>query len=108
MSDTEQIQGAVRRTLKLYQSKEFMMPNQSGKHQDFDQIAAEILIDALGYPPPMTPVGMKNPDAVESGPMAGVHGRAEKLVANRRLKPTKPVRKSTAVAAGQKLPVKPE
>ncbi len=42
------------------------MPNKrSSKTQDVNQIAAEILQDAVGKPAPFTPVGRKNPAAVD-------------------------------------------
>ena len=41
------------------------MPNKrSSKTQDINQIAAEILEEALGEPAPLTPAGKKNPAAV--------------------------------------------
>jgi hypothetical protein len=44
------------------------MPNKhSSKTQDINQIAADILEDAVGEPAPLTPVGRKNPAAVDLG-----------------------------------------
>jgi len=43
------------------------MPNKrSSKTQDVNQIAAEILEDAIGEPAPLTPSGKKNPAAGDS------------------------------------------
>jgi len=42
------------------------MPNRrSSKTQDLNQIAAEILEEALGEPAPITPAGKKNPAAAD-------------------------------------------
>jgi hypothetical protein len=42
------------------------MPNKrSSKTQDIDQIAAEILEEAVGEPAPITPAGKRNPAAVD-------------------------------------------
>jgi hypothetical protein len=42
------------------------MPNKrSNKTRDIDQIAAEILEEAVGEPAPITPAGRKNPAAVD-------------------------------------------
>lgn len=42
------------------------MPHKrSSKTQDINRIAAEILEEAVGEPAPITPVGKKNPAAVE-------------------------------------------
>ena len=44
------------------------MPNKrSSKTQDINQIAANILEEAVGEPAPITPVGKKNPAAVDLG-----------------------------------------
>lgn len=43
------------------------MPNKrSTKTHDVNQIAAEILEDAVGEPAPLTPIGRKNPAAGDS------------------------------------------
>ncbi len=48
------------------------MPNKrSSKTQDLNQIAADLLEEAVGEPAPITPVGKRNPAAVDSG-RAGV------------------------------------
>ena len=44
-----------------------MPDKRSSKTQDINQIAAEILEDAVGRPVPITPVGKKNPAAVKFG-----------------------------------------
>jgi hypothetical protein len=44
-----------------------MPRKRSSKIQDINQIAAEILEEAIGVPAPITPVGKKNPAAAESG-----------------------------------------
>ena len=44
------------------------MPNKrSSKAQDINQIAADILEEAVGEPAPITPAGKKNPAAVDLG-----------------------------------------
>ena len=44
------------------------MPNKrSSKTKDIDQIATELLEEAVGEPAPITPVGKKNPAAADSG-----------------------------------------
>ena len=44
------------------------MPNKrSSKTQDINQIATDILEEAVGAPAPITPVGKKNPAAVDLG-----------------------------------------
>jgi hypothetical protein len=53
------------------------MPNKrSSKTQDINQMAADILEEAVGEPAPITPVGKKNPAAVDSGRVGGLKGRA--------------------------------
>jgi hypothetical protein len=39
-------------------------------------MAADILEEAVGEPAPITPVGKKNPAAVDSGRVGGLKGRA--------------------------------
>jgi hypothetical protein len=46
------------------------------KTQDINQIAAEILEEAVGEPAPITPVGKKNPAAVDLGRVGGRKGGA--------------------------------
>jgi hypothetical protein len=44
------------------------MPNKrSSKTKDINQIATELLEEAVGDPAPITPVGKKNPAAADSG-----------------------------------------
>jgi hypothetical protein len=45
------------------------MPNKrSSKTRDINQIATELLEEAVGEPAPITPAGKKNPAAVDSTP----------------------------------------
>ena len=44
-----------------------MPRKRSSKSQDINQIAAGILEEAVGEPAPITPVGKKNPAAVDLG-----------------------------------------
>jgi hypothetical protein len=53
------------------------MPNKrSSKTQDVSQIAADLLEDAVGEPAPITPVGKKNPAAVDLGRAGDLKGGA--------------------------------
>jgi len=53
------------------------MPNKrSRKTQDINQIAADILEEAVGEPAPITPVGKKNPAAVDSRRVGNLKGGA--------------------------------
>ena len=55
------------------------MPNKrASKTQDINQIAAEILEEAVGEPAPITPAGKKNPAAVDSGRAGDLKGGAAK------------------------------
>ena len=55
------------------------MPNKrSSKTQDINQIAADILEEAVGGPAPITPVGKKNPAAVDLGRVGDLKGGAAK------------------------------
>ena len=58
--------------------KDSFMPKRASKTQDLNQIAADILIDAVGNPPPLTPAGKKNPAAMELVPTVGVQLDPEK------------------------------
>jgi len=78
------------------------MPKQSSKTQDLNQIAARILIDALGNPPPITPAGKKNPAAVPLRPVAGVKGSAARAV-TRTSRPSTTDKKAATVNAGRQL-----
>jgi hypothetical protein len=51
------------------------------KTQDINQIAVEILEEAVGEPAPITPVGKKNPAAVDSGRGGELKGGAAKTKA---------------------------
>jgi len=44
-----------------------MPKKRSSKSQDINQIAADILEEAVGEPAPITPVGKTNPAAVDLG-----------------------------------------
>ena len=44
-----------------------MPRKRSSKTQDINRIAAEILEEAIGEPAPITPVGKKNPAAMDPG-----------------------------------------
>lgn len=55
-----------------------MVNKRSSKPQDIDQIAAEILEEAVGEPAPLTPAGKKNPAAADSGRAGGLKGGAAK------------------------------
>ena len=58
------------------------MPNKrSSKIQDINQIAADILEEAVGEPAPITPVGKKNPAAVDLGRAGDVKGGAARAKA---------------------------
>jgi hypothetical protein len=53
------------------------MPNKRpSKTQDINQMAADILEEAVGEPAPITPVGKKNPAAVDLGRVGELKGRA--------------------------------
>ena len=43
-----------------------MLRKRSSKTQDIEQIAADILEEAVGKPAPITPAGKKNPAAADS------------------------------------------
>lgn len=68
------------------------MPKQrSSKPQDLKQIAVEILEEAVGEPPPITPAGKKNPAAVGLGRAGALDKPAAKAkVKNFSLKKQKP------------------
>lgn len=58
------------------------MPNKrTSKTQDINQIAVDLLEDAVGEPPPITPVGKKNPAAVDLGRAGDVKEGAAKVKA---------------------------
>ena len=60
------------------------MPKRSSKTKDVNQIAAEILAEAIGEPHDLTVKGKKNPAAVALGRMGGLRGgkaRARNLTA---------------------------
>lgn len=58
------------------------MPNKrSSKTQDINQIAVDLLEEAVGEPAPITPVGKKNPAAVDLGRVGDVKGAAAKVKA---------------------------
>lgn len=44
-----------------------MPKKRSSKTQDINQIAADLLEEAVGKPAPITPVGKRNPAAADSG-----------------------------------------
>jgi hypothetical protein len=53
------------------------MPNKrSSKTKDINQIATELLEEAVGDPAPITPVGKKNPAAADSGRVRASKARA--------------------------------
>jgi len=58
-----------------------MPKKRSSKTQDINQIAADLLEEAVGEPAPITPIGKKNPAAVEL-PRAGVFERGAAKVNN--------------------------
>ena len=53
-----------------------MPKKHSSKTQDINQIAAEILEEAVGEPAPITPAGKKNPAAADSGRDGDLKGGA--------------------------------
>ena len=53
-----------------------MPDKRSSKTQDINQIAADLLQDAVGKPAPITPVGRKNPAAVDLGRGGDLKGGA--------------------------------
>ena len=55
-----------------------MPKKRSSKTQDINQIAADILEEAVGEPAPITPVGKKNPAAVDLGRVGTLKGDAAK------------------------------
>ena len=55
-----------------------MHNKRSSKTQDINQIAADILEEAVGEPAPITPVGKKNPAAVDLGRVGDFKGGAAK------------------------------
>jgi len=58
-----------------------MPKKRSSKTQDMNQIAAGILEEAVGEPAPITPVGKKNPAAVDLGRAGDVKGGAARAKA---------------------------
>ncbi len=53
------------------------MPNKrSSKTQDINQIAADLLEEAVGEPAPITPAGKKNPAAADLGRVGDPKGGA--------------------------------
>ena len=58
-----------------------MPKKRSSKTQDMNQIAAGILEEAVGEPAPITPVGNKNPAAVDLGRVGNVKGGAARAKA---------------------------
>lgn len=58
------------------------MPNiRSSKTKGMNQIAADILEEAVGEPAPITPAGKKNPAAVDPGRAADLKRGAAKVKA---------------------------
>jgi hypothetical protein len=55
-----------------------MPKKRPSKTQDMNQIATGILEDAIGDPAPITPVGKKNPAAVDPARAGGLKGGAAK------------------------------
>jgi len=82
------------------------MPKQSSKTQDLNQIAASVLIDALGNPPPIPPAGKKNPAAVALKPVVGLKAGTARAVTPPS-KRSKAAKKAATVDAGRKLTRKP-
>jgi len=63
------------------------MPNKrSSKTQDMNQLAAEILEEAVGEPAPITPAGKKNPAAADTGRAREFKGSATKAKAKTKTK----------------------
>jgi hypothetical protein len=55
-----------------------MPNNRSRKSQDINQIAADILEEAVGEPAPITPAGKKNPATVDLGCVGDLKAGAAK------------------------------
>jgi hypothetical protein len=55
-----------------------MPKRRSSTTQDINQIAVEILEEAVGEPAPITPAGKKNPAAADSGRAGVLKGGAAK------------------------------
>jgi hypothetical protein len=86
-----------------------MPSKRSNKTRDIDQIAAEILEEAVGEPAPITPAGRKNPAAMDLEQLL----RLERGTARVRVKPTtkanakaKPNAKRKAKPKAKRLPLK--
>ena len=80
------------------------MPKRSSKPKDINQLAASIIVDAVGEPAPILPDGEKNPAAVALGRMGGLKGgkaRAESLTPKKRSEIAK---KAAAARWGEKKP----
>jgi hypothetical protein len=66
------------------------MPNKrSSGTQDINQITADLLEEAVGEPAPITPVGKKNPAAVDFGGIGDLKGRRRGGAARTRGLPVK-------------------
>lgn len=65
-----------------------MANKRSSKTRDIDQIAAELLEEAVGEPAPITPAGKKNPAAADAA-RAGVPKRGAAKVKGPTLKKRK-------------------
>lgn len=55
-----------------------MPKKRSSKTQDIEQIAADILEEAVGKPAPITPAGKKNPAAADSKRVGDIKRRVAK------------------------------
>ena len=53
-----------------------MPKKRSSKTQDINQIAADLLEEAVGEPAPITPAGKKNPAAADSARVGDLKGGA--------------------------------
>lgn len=58
-----------------------MQNRRSSKTQDIDRIAVDLLEEAVGEPPPITPVGKRNPAAVDLERVGDVKRSAAKVKA---------------------------
>jgi hypothetical protein len=74
------------------------MPKRSSKSKDINQLAASMLVEAVGEPAPILTDGKKNPAAVSLGRMGGLKGGKARAAS---LSPTKRVQIAKKAAAAR-------
>ena len=77
------------------------MPKRSSKPQDVNQLAAQILAEALGDVPELTTKGKKNPAAVALGRLGGLKGGKARAANLSKAKRSEIARKAAAARWGK-------